>query len=32
MSGDVPAVAWRGLEVSFGDAHCAVRDLNLLQG
>lgn len=29
MNAPVPAIAWRGLEVSFGTAHCAVRDLDL---
>ena len=29
MTTPVPAIAWRGLEVSFGAAHCAVRDVDL---
>ena len=29
MTPPVPAIAWRGLEVSFGTAHCAVRNLDL---
>ena len=29
MTASTPAIAWRGLEVSFGSAHCAVRGLDL---